>query len=463
MEPTQRQPIPARLSLWDAVSIILGIIIGVGIFETPHDVFQKAPGPVWVILLWLLGGFLALAGALCFAELASTYPRSGGEYVYLTRAFGPMVGYLFAWAQLTVIRPGSIGAMAYVFAHFASRLWGLDAAFALWLAVAAVVLLTLINILGVTLGKHTQNVLTVAKVLGLIAIIVAGLVWSRPHAEAARDSLSSLADYGIQPGWFATGMILVLWTYAGWHEAAYIAAEIKNRQRNIPLALIAGTTAVTLIYLLINLALWHALGYEGAQASSAVADVIDNVFPTLGGSLLSILVMISALGALNGMIFTTARIYSEFGADHRLFQPLSHWSKRMGTPVRALVVQGCICLVLIVGIGLVGRGRDGFNQMVEVTAAVFWMFFLLTGISLFLLRKKDADLMRPFRVPAYPWLPLLFCLCSLYMMYGAIRYSPRLSLLSLLVLAAGLAFYYWPKKGRRRPQRVEEPVPVGQV
>lgn len=469
METMKSGSVPARLSLWDATSIILGIIIGVGIFKTPPDIFGHVPNFFWVMAVWFLGGLLALAGALCFAELASTYPRSGGEYVYLTRAYGPMVGYLFAWAQLTVIRPGSMGAMAYVFADFASRTWGLDGSLVLWLAVAAVVVLTVVNVLGVTLGTTTQNLFTVAKVLGLVAIVVAGLGWGRPVVE------TPIAASELQSGWFATTMIFVLWTYAGWNEAAYVASEVKNPHRNIPRALILGTTAVMAIYLLINFALWYALGPDGARQPSAVSDVIAGAFPTLGAGAFRVLVMVSALGALNGMIFTTARIYAEFGADHRLFQPLSHWSKRMGTPVRALILQGGISIILIGAIELLVRGQDStyfaplaravfpkdpFERMVEVTAAVFWLFFLLTGIALFLLREKDPDLHRPFKAPFYPWLPLVFCVSCAYMMYGSVRYSPWLSFLSLLILAAGLPFYFWRKKMRRPLPRVEEREPV---
>lgn len=499
MDPMHTKSVPARLTLWDAISIILGIIIGVGIFKTPSDVFQSAPGPEWAIAVWLIGGLLALAGAFCFAELASAYPRSGGEYVYLTRSFGALTGYMFAWAQLAVIRPGGIGAMAYVFAHFGAGLWGFGGAGALWLSIGAVVALTLINVLGVTLGKNTQNLLTLAKVAGLIAIVFAGFAWSR--MAPAADAVAPLASAAAQPGWFALAMIFVLWTYSGWHEAAYVASEVKDRQRNLPRALILGTVAVTAIYLLVNVSLWQSLGYEGAKSPTAIRDMVAGVLPAYGAEALSVLVMVSALGALNGMIFTTARIYSEFGADHRLFQPLAHWSRRFGTPARALMTQGVIALALILGIALIGAGREGvdretvvadampvkgvpvetvveappvqqpdhaqrveegFKQMVAVTAAAFWMFFFLTGLSLFVLRIKDPETERPFRVPFYPWLPLVFCAWCVYMMYGAIVYKPWLSLLSLLILAGGLPFYYWPRKTRRRVEKVERET-VGQA
>ena len=256
--------IDANLGLWDAVSIIVGIIIGVGIFWTPPTIFAQVPHPAVAIGLWVLGGLLALIGALCFAELASAYPRSGGEYVYLTRAFGPLTGFLFAWSQLSVTRSGSIAGMAYIFGSSAASLFGCSDTSIFLLAGAAVLALTLINIVGVRMGTGTQHVLTVAKVIGLIALMAAGFLWG--NAENANPT-PVVAQDGT---WFLGGMIFVLWTYSGWHEAAYFVSEAKNRTRNIPLALIIGTTLVTVIYVVINLAYLHGLGFEGAKDRSAL-------------------------------------------------------------------------------------------------------------------------------------------------------------------------------------------------
>src|SRR5262245_38212556 len=256
MESIRKSTAPkeAILGPWDSVSIIVGIIIGVGIFQAPASIFQRVPDLSSVLLVWVLGGALAFVGALCFAELATTYPRSGGEYVYLTRAFGPMAGYLFAWAQLTIIRPGSIGAVAYVFAINADQVLGLGGRGTLVLACGCVGVLTVINVLGVVLGARTQNLLTVAKVLGLIALVVVGFAWGSSENLAANPRPST-------GSWFAGVMVLVLWAYSGWHEAAYVVAEIKDRRRNIPRALLWGTVAVTAIYLLVNLAYLYGLGF----------------------------------------------------------------------------------------------------------------------------------------------------------------------------------------------------------
>jgi amino acid transporter len=461
MDPNRKDTakIEAKLGLWDAVSIVVGIIIGVGIFATPASIFEKVPN-VWAGMgVWALGGILALLGALCFAELATAYPRSGGEYVYLTRAFGPLTGYLFAWAQLTIIRPGSIGAVAYVFAVNADAVFDLNGDGVFVMACGSIVVLTAINVLGVVLGAWTQNLLTLAKVLGLVALVVVGLAYGSPEHLADNPTPSPTP-------WLATVMIAVLWTYSGWQEASYVVSEVKDRQRNIPRALLLGTLAVTVIYLLVNAAYLYGLGFPAIQVAGkrVAADMLGLALPGYGARAMAILVVVCALGALNGMIFTTARIYAVFGMDHRLFAPLSHWSRRFGTPARALIVQGILNLLVVCGVLLYVwwhgvNGEDAFDTMLAFTAAVFWFFFLLTGAALFVLRHLDAELPRPFRVPLYPYVPLAFCGWSAYMTIMVVLALPDVSLVGLGVLLVGLPFYFWPQKRRREPAAAElEPV-----
>lgn len=450
--PAQKSPhdshIETHLGLWDAVSIIVGIIIGVGIFVTPGpDVFAQVPHPAIGIGLWVLGGVLALLGAFCYAELAAAYPRSGGEYVYLTRAFGPLAGFLFAWSQLTVTRSGSIAAMAYIFGMRTAALFGHggDNSAVFILAGLSVLLLTVVNILGVRMGTRTQNLLTAAKLLGLVALIVIGLAW--PQSEAEPPAAQAAPTGG---AWFAGAMIFILWTYSGWNEAAYIVSEARHRTRNIPLALILGAAIVTCIYVAVNIAYLYGLGVEGSKKENAAEELLKLAWPGFGAQAMNVLIMVSSLGAINGMIFTTARIYSEFGRDHRIFNVVSHWSKRWKTPVRALVIQGIICLALIAGVWVGQGGMKTFDAAVALTAAVFWMFLCLTGVALFVLRKTDADTPRPFRVPGYPVVPLIFCGCCGYMVIGAVLYDPQKSLIGLAILLAGLPFYFLPKKMRQR-------------
>lgn len=446
--------VQARLGLWDAVSIIVGIVVGTAIFKTPQQVFGNVSGPWQGMGCWALGGLLALIGSLCYAELATTYPRMGGDYVYLSRAFGRWLGFLFGWAQLSVILTGSIGAMAYAFADYAIAFWGLDGSLSVWFAAGSVAVLTVLNLLGLVCGKLVQNLLTAAKVLGLGGIVVAGFVWGGGQSLASSVPISG-------PG-FGLAMVFVLYAYGGWNDAAFVAAEVRDRHRNMPLALILGTTGITAVYLLVNAAYLWGLGFEGVRASAApAADVLQLALGDWGSKAISLLVMLSALGAINGLIFTGARIYVSMGVDHRLFSWLGRWNARRATPIWSLLAQSAIALLLIFVVGT-QRGQaavdgalgavgmkplpwedfyGGFATLVAGSSPVFWVFFLLTGCSLFVLRVKDPQRARPFSTPLYPWVPIVFCLTCVYMLYSAIAYAGSLSLLGLVPLAIGLPLY----------------------
>lgn len=418
-----------ELTLFDSTCIIVGIIIAAGIYRSSPVVAQSVPN-AWVLLaVWLLGGVLSLIGALCYAELATAYPKEGGDYVYLTRAFGRPLGFLFAWCQLWIVRPGSIGVMAYAFAEYANHIWpradGVGAGYVLVLyAVGAIVALTLINILGVREGKWTQNVLTTAKVLGLGAIVVVGLLNSSPessptvlakHADAAASGASefSLANFGL-------ALIFVLFTYGGWNEMAYVGAEVKDPRKNILRALLIGTVAVTAIYVLVNLAFLHAVGFAGARNATVAADVLELGIGPWAGVAISVLICISALGAVNGQIFTGARIYYAMGSDHRLYAWMGRWNARLGTPVWSLVIQGAITLALTVWFGL---SRNGFESMVKFTTPVFWFFLILVGMAVFVLRWREPATERPYLVPGYPVTPVVFCLSSAFIVYESLAYA----------------------------------------
>ncbi len=418
--PANRPDEPAapkrQLSLFDSTNIIVGIIIGSFIYEVSPVIAGCVPSFGALILVWVFGGLLSLIGALCYAELATAYPKEGGDYLYLTRAFGRALGFLFAWAQLWIVRPGSIGAVAYVFARYANDLWPLgDGGHALMIyAAAAIIVLTTINIAGVREGKWTQNLLTVIKVGGLLVIVAVGLL----YGSGKNCSLSLTGDGGMD---FRLAMILVLYTYGGWNEMAYVGAEVRNPKKNILRALVLGTVAVTVLYVLITAAFVCALGMEGVRHSGAVAsDVARLGFGDWGGRAISLLICISALGSINGMVFTGARIYYAMGTEHRVYSWLGNWHKRLGTPVTSLLVQGAITLALIVGFGLY---EGGFKSLVVFTTPIFWIFFLLVGVSLFVLRLREPDTPRPYRVPWYPVIPLLFCGSSLFMVWSSISWA----------------------------------------
>ncbi|MSU47729.1 MAG: amino acid permease [Opitutus sp.] len=450
-------PVQSHLSLADSVSVIIGIVIGAGIYETAPFILSCVASPGQAMLVWAAGGMLSVIGALCYAELATTYPRVGGDYYFLRRAFGPWAGFVFSWSQLTVIMSGSIGLMAFVFADYAVRLFGLGASASPWLAVTAVVALSIANVAGLKSGRRTQNTLTVLKAVGLAAIVLAGFFWPQAGATAATAG----AGAGGGPG-LGLALILVLYTYGGWNDAAYLVAEMKDKRRNIPRALLLGTAGVAVVYLLVNAAYLNGLGFSAARNSKAIAaDVMQGPLGAAGAGLMSALVMVSALGALNGLILTGSRIYAAAGADFAAFAFLARWPARWGTPAPAILVQMIITLALVLlvghdagralltasmaGIGfgtLSWEGHGGFDTLLKCTAPVFWLFFLLTGLALFVLRIRDRGIERPFAVPLFPLLPVVFCGMCGYMLYSAIDYAGRLSLVGIAPPLAGLGVFW---------------------
>jgi APA family basic amino acid/polyamine antiporter len=416
--------VPKReLSLFDSSCIIVGIIIGAGIYETAPTVAKCLGSGAGVMLAWLAGGFLALTGALCYAELATAYPREGGDYVYLTRAYGRWSGYMFGWSQLAIVRPGDIALMAFIFGRYAQTLYAPCANSGRFYAAGAIVVLTVINILGVNAGKFTQNLLTIAKIVGLVAISLAGL--TAPAPAPLSPVPGTFSWEGLQ-----LAFILVLFTFGGWNEMAYVAAEIKRPQQNIVRGLVIGTVAVTALYLLINSAFLSALGLAGLSNAQAVAvEMVGRVFPQAAGRVIAVLICISALGAVNGLVFTGARISYALGADHKSFRPLGRWSGRFGTPVWALVVQGVLSLVIVCAAG-------SFIATILYTAPVVWLFFLATGLSVFVLRRKEPLIPRPYKVSAYPLVPLVFAACCIFMLYSSASYALAKKPVGLLFLGA---------------------------
>jgi basic amino acid/polyamine antiporter, APA family len=456
-QPNWKSSARSRLTLWDAVSIIIGIVIGAGIYETPPLVLSNVSGPGELFAVWLVGGVLSLIGAACYAELASAYPRSGGDYVYLTRAFAPVVGFLFGWAQLSVILTGSIGMLAYVFADYSMPLFGLDAGTATALATGSVLVLSVLNMARVSLGKAAQNAMTLVKLAGIAAVVAAGLFL----ASSAPSTPSPQPRAPHADGSFGLAMILVLYTFGGWNDAAYVAAEVRDPRRNLPRALLLGTAIVTLAYLLMNAAFVFGLGFEQARQSKAIAaDVLLRALGPVGAKLMSVLVLISALSAMNGLIFTGSRVYGAVGSDYSALAWLGRW-QRLGSPIGALLAQLVLTLGLIGTVGtslgrstidgLVARlglssvewsGHGGFDTLLRCTAPVFWLFFLLTGISVFVLRYREPGRRRPFCVPLYPILPLVFCGTCAFMLYSAFDYAGKLSVIGLALLLPGLPLYF---------------------
>jgi amino acid transporter len=426
---------PPTLTLTDAIAIIVGIVIGAGIFETPALVAANSGSSFTVVLAWLLGGIVSFIGALCYAELATTYPHVGGNYEYLKRAFGQNIAFLFAWARMTVVQTGSIALLAFVFGDYASQLLPLGSFSASIYGVIAIALLTVFNVAGIRQGKRIQNWFTVITILGLMTIIVLGLLLASPSPQPATPTIASSS--------WGSAMLFVLLSYGGWNEAAYISAEIQHPRRNIARSLLWSIGIITALYLLINIAYLRGLGLSGmAQSSAIAADLMRQALGEPGAVLISVLIAITALGSLNASILTGARTNYAFGQDVSLFRFLGRWRTQAGTPMTGFLVQAAIALLLI----LMGTlTRNGFEAMVDYTAPVFWFFFLLSGISLFLLRIQDPHRLRPFRVPFYPVTPLLFCAVCGYLLYSSLIYTGLSAIVGVIVVALGIPFLYWSR------------------
>jgi basic amino acid/polyamine antiporter, APA family len=504
-----------QLGVLDAVSIIVGIVIGTTIYRVPQLIFSNTVNPQWGLLVWVFGGALALIGAFCYAELATTYPKAGGDYYYLSKAFGPATGFLFGWSQLTVVMPASIGAMAFVFAEFFLKEFPLgDLAFTLPIgengvtldphfAIAAIVILALAftNILGVFLGKTVQNLLTLAKIVGIGALVVCGLGWPKEGAWDFAPQPEGTPNIG------TLAIILVMYAYGGWNDSAFVAAEVRNPKKNIPLALFVGIAIITSVYVLVNAAYINSVGWDRIVHFDWVNDpplptqvIAASPLSNWGGSrVMSIIVMVSALGAVNGLTFTGARVYATLGADHRLFGWMGYWRPGHGAPIMALILQALLTVFIVgaiatqhgheainEGLELVNKGLagastfvqkidenrevppivyekewkpgDGFTKLVDRTAPVFWLFFMMTGLSLFILREKFKDMPRPYSVPLYPVVPLIFCYSCAWMLYQATDYVRWHVLFALVIVLLGLPLYWFSRLISPRP---DGPLDIG--
>jgi amino acid transporter len=415
------------LTIADAVGIIVGIVVGAGIFKTPALVAGNVDGTGMLVLAWLLGGVISLIGALCYAELASTYPDAGGDYHFLTRAFGLRLSFLFAWARLTVIQTGSIALLAFALGDYASAVLPLGAYSTPLYAAVVVAGLTMLHVAGRPKTALAQNVLTSLEVLGLLLVAFVGLLGPSALASAP-PSASSSAGFGLV-------MVFVLLTYGGWNEASYVSAEVRDPGRNMVRALVLSILVVTVLYVAVNVALVRGLGFSGLAASKApAADLLEKLTGRAIAVLMSVIVVIATLTSINATIFTGARSAYALGRDFSPFRLLGHWHGGRQAPVNALIVQAIIALALIVVGALT---RRGFETMVEYTAPVFWTFILLAGIALFVLRRRESTRARPFRVPFYPVTPVLFCVTCAYLLYSSLAYTGFGALLGVAAVAVG--------------------------
>ena len=435
-----------RIGLFSATMMVVGGIIGSGIFLNPAIVAQRVGTPSLTLLAWVGGASIALLGAFIFAELGQRIPAAGGGYAYLRDTFGALPAFLYGWALLLAIATGAMAAVAVTFARYAAPLFGLGEAWHIPLGTAAIAVLTVVNAFGVKPGAVTQNVFTILKLAALAAVIAAGFfpitnVLPPPGSVPLPDPAAGGIVHVV--ALMGTAMVPVLFSFGGWQQTNFVAEEIVDPQRNLPRALVIGVVIVAVTYLLANYTYLETLGVAGLAASSApAADVMEARLGAPGRAIIAAGIAISTFGFLNLVILVTPRVYQAMARDGLFFRSLATLHPRYRTPVSALVLQGAWATVLILS--------GSYGELLDWVTFADWIFFGTTAACLFVLRRRDREAGAPgaFRIPLYPWSVVLFVVAATYVVGGSILSNPGNALRGTLLLAAGVpVFWYW--KGQR--------------
>jgi len=451
-----RYTLKRDLGIWSAASIVVGTVIGSGIFLVPKTMILDVGTPSIVFGVWVFGGLLSLFGALSYAELAAALPEAGGEYVYLREAYGPFWGYIYGWTQMWVAKSGSIATLATGFflylADFQPRLghvWvvvplpiggggkPLEISYGQLLAMVVIAVLAVVNYFGVKVGGDVQVVVTVVKVSLIAAIIVIGL--TSGHGSVANYHSAIPARPGGIAGFFAA-LVAALWAYDGWNNVSMVSSEVRNPQRNLPLALIVGTMSVIAIYLLANMAYFYVLPASDVAANDRVAgEMMGRIFVTWGSRAVSIAAMISIFAALNGSILSGSRVPFAIARDGLFFRSIAHIHPRHRTPsVSILALSGWGALLV-----LSGRYDQLFTYVIFASVILYGM----ATASVIVLRFKRPDMPRPYRTLGYPFVPILFVAAIASLVVSTLIKSPRESLMGLGIIALGVPFYvFWRSK-----------------
>ncbi len=440
--PNSEQPQLVRaLGLWETSSIAVGIMIGTAIFIVPAEITRTVGSPGAALAVWIAGGLLSLFGALSFAEMAAMLPSSGGQYVFLREAYGPLVSFLCGWSFFLAAQGGGISVLAVGFAQYVGDFVPLTPWEAKGAAAASIVLFTAINIRGVREGGLTQSVLTGLKVGVMVVIVILGYVLVA-GVPAGVKSLPIASGAGFARS-FGLALVAALWAYEGWNACTFAAGEVKRPERNLPLALILGTAGVIVLYIGLNLVYYRVLTLpEVAQSPRVAADAAARIFGRTGAHLVSIVIIISTLGSINGSVLAAPRVYYAMAQDGLFFRWCAAVHPRYRTPHLALLLQGAWAILLVA----MGTYEELFTYVVFAA----WVFYALAGLAVIILRRKRPELPRPYRVFGYPWVPIAFVLASTWFLINTLLEKPVEAGLGVLMVALGVpVFYFWRKKARR--------------
>ncbi|MCL4852651.1 MAG: amino acid permease [Bryobacteraceae bacterium] len=444
-----------ELGVWTAAAIVVGTVIGSGIFLVPKSMVEQVGSPYMVFLVWVAGGLLSLFGALSYAELGAAMPEAGGEYVYLREAYGPFWGYLYGWTQMWVAKSGAIATLAtaffYYLANFRPELeqvfytipvplgdggGPLELRYGQFLAMVVILVLAVVNYFGVKVGGGVQVAVTALKIFLILAIIVIGLSSATGTVANYRTSVPVVGGFS----GFIAALVAALWAYDGWNNVTMAASEVRNPQRSLPRALVFGTLTVIVIYLLTNLAYFYVLPAADVAASNRVAaEMMRRILGEAGAGAVSLAAMISIFAALNGSILSGARVPYAMAHDGYFFRAVAHIHSRHHTPSVSILLLSAWASVLV----LSGRYEQLFTYVIFAS----WILYAMAAAAVIVLRKKRPELERPYRTIGYPVVPVLFVTGAAFVLISTLRNSPRESLMGLALIAAGIPFYFvWKRK-----------------
>lgn len=443
--PARTADLPRKLGLLDAMSIVVGISIGGGIFLVPNLVARELKSAAAILLVWAFAGLISFFGSLACAELGAMFPLTGGQYVFLREAYGPLIGFLCGWSMFLVARTAQVAWMAVTMALYVSYFVPLSSLQSKLLGLAAIALFTTINYLGVKAGAMVQKIFTLAKVGGLLVIIVSAFLWSgkaAPHLAWNVGSFS-LSSFGV-------ALIACVLAYDGWVQLSFVAGEIRNPQRNVVLALAGGTAIIIAIYLLANLAYLRVLPIPDIAASDHVgASVAERIMGAGGGSLVSLIILISIIGTLNGCFLTSPRIYFAQARDRLFFRKFGEIHPRYETPGFAIAAQGLWAVVLLVS--------GSYESLVDYAMFAVWLSYGMMVAGVIVLRQRQPELPRPYKMWGYPVTPILFLAITAWFLINMLWTRPVPSLAALALVGAGIPVYL--RWGRTQSSAAHVPSP----
>jgi basic amino acid/polyamine antiporter, APA family len=434
--------LPRRLGLWSAIAVLVGSTIGGGIFRTPAIIAQRVPSPLPMFGVWALGGVLALCGALTYAELAAQYPRSGGVFVYIREGFGRLPAFLFGWSELVLIRASALGAIATPFAEYFLRSLGFDparppyAGAVHWVAALAIVVTATLNYVGIRWSALLLNLTTGAKYGALALLVLLAFI-------VGQGSVANFTEAGsaLRGGLFGLALVSVMWAYDGWGDLSFVGGEVRDPERNLPRALILGTSAVVVIYLLVNAAYLYLIPIaDMARSPLVAADAAQRVVGRLGVGLVSVVVMLATFSTLLGSMLTAPRIFFAMADDGLFFRSVARVHPRFHTP--------SVAIVLTAFLGIVYVAFQNFQQLADTFVVAIFPFYALAAAAVFVLRRRrpaaapGAGEPRPIQVPGYPVVPALFVVATLYMLGNALREDLLHTGLAFAIILLGVPVHY---------------------